>query len=64
MNYDKDFISILKQSSFIDRNYLRAAKDGSEVFNVLLQRAPLQTTVQTYLLKNPTYCKASTVNYS
>lgn len=31
MNYDRDSISILKQYSFIDCNYLRAGKDESEV---------------------------------
>lgn len=36
MNYDKDSISILKQSSFIDCNYSRAAKDGSEVLQCFI----------------------------
>lgn len=49
MNYDKDSISILKQSSFIDCNYLRAAKMEVRFYNVLLQRAPLQTTVSNHI---------------
>lgn len=41
MNYDKDSISILKQSSFIECNYLQAAKDGREVVQCFIEKTRL-----------------------
>lgn len=65
MNYDKDSISILKQSSFIDCNYLRAAKEGCEVFHCFIARSAFTTIdLRHVYLKKILSCKASRVNYS
>lgn len=54
MNYDKDSISILKQSSFIDCNYLLAAKDGSEVLQCFIAKSVFASySFKPYLLKIP-----------
>lgn len=57
MNYDKDPISILKQSSFIDCNYLRAAKDGSEVLQCFIAKSSSANSFEAYLLKIPLLIK-------
>ncbi len=58
MNYDKDSISILKQASFIDCNYLQAAKDGREVLQCFTAKsASANYSFQPSLLKIPLLVK-------
>lgn len=57
-NYDKDSISILKQSSFIDCNYLWGAKAGREVLQCFIAKsASAHESLEPYLLKIPLLVK-------
>lgn len=58
MNYDKDSISILKQSSFIDCNYLQTAKDGSAALQCFTAKsASANHSFEPSLLKIPLLVK-------
>lgn len=59
MNYDKDSISILKQSSFIGCNYLCAAIDGSEVSRCFIEKCAFPNYSFTPFIKNSTSCRAA-----
>jgi len=49
MNYDMDSISILKQSSFIDCNYLQAAKDGNYVLQCFIAKTAFAKIVSPHI---------------
>lgn len=63
MSYDMDSISILKQSSVADCNYLWAAKDGSDVLQCFIEKSDFSTQRRPTFIKENHFLYVHAANY-